>query len=492
MSLRLPFLLAGLLAAAPLLAEVPVSPATQGCLDCHTDVTPGIVADWRASAHARTTPDAALKGDAASRRFSAAAAPQGTGGFVVGCAECHTADPDAHADTFDHGDTRVHVVVTPQDCARCHPVESEQFDQNLMAHANGNLEANPLYHDLEVQGTGVLRLDGERLVADPPTDASRAAACLSCHGTRVTVKGQANRETPAGEMSFPVLDGWPNDGVGRVNPDGSLGSCGSCHPRHRFSQAQARRAQACIACHKGPDVPAYAVWQVSRHGALTSGTQSTWNYDATPWVAGRDFVAPTCAACHVSQVATPTGEVVGERTHRMNDRLPWRLFGLPYAHPHPVSPDTSTIRNAAGLALPTGLDGPPVASAVIDAAEQKARGDRLRRVCSACHAQGWVDGHFARLEAVIAETNAQTRTATDLVRLAWKKHLAKGPADQGSPFDEPIERRWVETWLFYANSTRFAAAMTGADYGAFDNGRWWLTRALREMEEWIRDRASRK
>ena len=494
MNLPASFLLVVLLlaASAPVRADAPappaVSPATQACLDCHADVTPGIVADWRASRHAHVSPDRALAADAASRRFSAPSAPPGIGAYAVGCAECHTLAADSHADTFLHGDARVHVVVTPADCATCHPVERAQFEQNLMARAHGNLEANPQFHDLEAQSTGVLRLQGDRLVVEPPPDSLKAAACLSCHGTRVTVTGRATRDTPAGPMDFPVLSGWPNDGVGRVNPDGSLGSCGSCHPRHRFSQAQARHAQACIGCHKGPDVPAYAVWQVSRHGAIAAASHATWDFEATPWVAGRDFGAPTCAACHVAQVATPTGEVVGERTHRMNDRLPWRLFGLPYAHPHPVSPDTSTLRNAAGLALPTELDGSPVASAVIDAAEQSRRRERLQKVCSACHAAGWVQGHFGRLEAVLGETNRQTRVATDLVRLAWTRGLATGPEQGGSAFDEPIERRWVETWLFFANSTRFAAAMSGADYGAFDNGRWTLTRALVEMAAWVRER----
>jgi len=35
----------------------------------------------------------------------------------------------------------------------------------------------------------------------------------------------------------------------------------------------------------------------------------------------------------------------------MNDRLPWRLFGLIYAHPTPIA-DTTVIKNKAGLPLP--------------------------------------------------------------------------------------------------------------------------------------------
>ena len=85
-------------------------------------------------------------------------------------------------------------------------------------------------------------------------------------------------------------------------------------------------------------------------------------------------------------------------------------------------------------------------------------------------------------------TNEMTLTATKILSKAWDRGLAQGPAHGGSPFDEPIEKRWVEQWLFYANSTRFASAMGGADYGAFANGRWELSKNVREMEEWVRDR----
>jgi hypothetical protein len=463
------------LLASPAAPEPPVSPATQGCLDCHADVTPALVVDWRASAHARTTP-------------AQASTREGAADYVVGCAECHAHAPESHPDTFDHGDARVHVVVTPRDCAACHPVEVDQFGEGLMAHAYGNLVDNPLYQDLVAQSIRPLELVDGRLVTRAPSAGTEATSCLACHGTRVRVAGEATRETPAGELTFPLLEGWPNQGVGRVNPDGSRGSCSACHMRHRFSAAQGRHAEACAGCHKGPDVPAYAVWKVSRHGMLADATVSTTDFEAVPWVAGRDFRAPTCAACHLSGVVAPTGEVVAERTHRLSERLATRLFGLPYAHPHPASPATHAVRNSAGLALPTELDGRPVASAVIDAAEQQRRTATMKRVCGACHAQGWVQGHFARLDDVIVETNVQTKAATDLLALAWAKGLARGPAEKASPFDEPLERTWVETWLFYANSTRFAAAMGGADYGVFAGGRWQLTKAVREMEAWVRER----
>jgi hypothetical protein len=33
-------------------------------------------------------------------------------------------------------------VVTPEDCATCHPVEVGQYGKNLMSHAYGNLKNN--------------------------------------------------------------------------------------------------------------------------------------------------------------------------------------------------------------------------------------------------------------------------------------------------------------------------------------------------------------
>jgi hydroxylamine dehydrogenase len=109
----------------------------------------------------------------------------------------------------------------------------------------------------------------------------------------------------------------------------------------------------------------------------------------------------------------------------------------------------------------------------------------MQSVCLACHGKGWVDGHFARLENTIGTTNQETLAATKILIAAWEAGVAKGPAQNDSIFNEAIERKWVEQWLFFANSTRFASAMAGADYGVFANGRWYLSKNLREMAEWL-------
>ncbi|MBI5248989.1 MAG: hydroxylamine oxidase, partial [Desulfomonile tiedjei] len=138
------WVLVSLLCAGPALGEdAPLSPATQECLDCHITSTPAMVADWKRSRHARIAPAGAVKKPDLERRVSAEKIPDKLAEFAVGCAECHTMNPEVHKDTFNHNEQRVHLTVTPKDCSVCHPTEAIQFDKNLMSHAWGNLAGNP-------------------------------------------------------------------------------------------------------------------------------------------------------------------------------------------------------------------------------------------------------------------------------------------------------------------------------------------------------------
>ncbi len=471
---------------APAAPQAPLSEATQACLDCHRDATPGIVADWQRGRMASKTPAQALQEPEAQRRISAKNIPAGLLNVAVGCAECHTSQAKTHADSFDHGDYQVHPVVTPADCATCHPQEREQYSHNLMAHARANLVQNPLYMDLAQQVNGVPLVDSGKIAMQAASPLSEAESCLYCHGTEIKVLGQQSRDTGDwGEMSFPQLAGWPNRGVGRKNPDGTVGSCSACHTRHQFAIEMARSPYTCSECHKGPDVPVYKVYQVSKHGNLYYALHQQWDMAKVPWTPGKDFTAPTCAACHVSLLTDVGGKVIASRTHQMTDRLWVRLLGLIYSHPQPKSPETWKITNAHGQPLATTLEGQPAAKFLIDAAEQQTRQARMRRVCQACHSRDWVAGQMARLAQTTQDADAMVLAATRLMQDIWRQGLAQGPP-KGSPFDEYIERAWTQQWLFYANSTRFASAMMGADLGVFEHGRWELNRTVRQMRDWIK------
>jgi len=478
--------LIGSFPAAAIGEDIPVSEATAECLDCHASVHPGVVKDWQSSRHAATTPNQAMAVKGAARKISSAAVPENLQTVAVGCAECHTLRAKEHADTLEHNGYDVHIVVSPKDCASCHSEEVEQYDQNLMSNAHGNLAENKVYQALQVSIIGQSRRNKGQLTLEPANALTKADACYYCHGTRLAVTGKEIRDTElAGELEFPVISGWPNQGVGRINLDGSRGSCTACHTRHAFSLEMARKPDTCKECHVGPDVPAFPIYAASKHGNIFSSRNRDWNFNTVPWTVGKDFSAPTCATCHVSLLVNTDEEVLAPRTHRMNDRLPWRIYGLIYAHPHPQSADTTIIRNKDGLPLPTDFNGAPASKYLIDEKEMKARTESMQKICLGCHATSWVQGHWEKFENTIQQTNNEVRTATVLMQDVWKYGFAAG-LDRGSnPFDEAVEKKWHLIWLFYANSIRFASAMAGGgDYGVFAGGRYQMSLSIAELQEW--------
>ena len=459
----------------------PISKQTQECLNCHSMYHPGLVQDWLHSRHSQVTPSQAMTNKPKERRISSETIPDPLKGVVVGCYECHSLNATNHTDNFEHMDFRINVVVSPRDCQVCHAVEAQEFAGSKKAHAAGNLRNNPTYHELVDAITSRAELKDGKLRVVGSSEQTRNETCYGCHGTRVEVAGTRTNATDLGPVVVPSLSNWPNQGVGRVNPDGSLGACTTCHARHAFSIEVARKPFTCSQCHKGPDVPAWEVYLESKHGNIFNSQERAWNWDRVPWRVGQDFQAPTCAACHNALLTSPDGDVIAPRTHDFGARLWVRLFGLPYSHPQPKSGDTSIIRNKDRQPLPTAFTGEPAAEFLVDAKEQALRQGVMKGVCRSCHNQDWVAGHFDKLSNTILETDQMTRSATELMQKAW----AQGLADPGNPFDEPIERRWTKQWLYYASSIRMGSAMMSANHTTFETGWVDLTTGLREMEEWI-------
>ncbi|MGC8811418.1 MAG: multiheme c-type cytochrome [bacterium] len=466
---------------------LPISQETSACLDCHKDFTPGIVADWQRSWHAKITPSWALKKAGKEKKISAAKIPASLEGVVVGCFECHGLHPEKHKDNFEHMGFKINVIVSPKDCATCHPVEEKEFSGSKKAHAVGNLRQNPVYHALVETIIGIKTVKNGQIVTQKSSSMSQQETCFACHGTEAKVLGFKEVETQMGMIEVPNFANWPNQGVGRINPDGSRGACSSCHPRHEFSIAVARKPYSCAQCHLEPDVPAWNVYKESKHGNIYFSNYSKWNFEAVPWKAGVDFQSPTCAACHNSLITTPDGRVVAERTHDFGSRLWVRLFGLIYSHPQPQNGDTSVLKNKDGLPLPTAFTGEVAKEGLLNEQEQAKRMDLMTKVCHQCHGTSWTHNHFAKMENTIKEVDSQILASTQLLLEAWKAGLAAGLPQGKNPFDETIEQMWIRQWLFYANSVKYSSAMTGApDYATFKNGWWNLTENLQQMKDWIK------
>jgi hydroxylamine dehydrogenase len=474
-------------------AGVPISEDTAACLECHVSLHSGIVEGWKKSRHAQVTPGEAMAVTGLERKVSSNTVPEALKEVALGCAECHALRADAHADSFEHNGYEIHTVVSPKDCATCHAQEAQQFGNNLMAHAYGNLMGNGVYQLLARSINGTPELKEGKVVLNPANTATEAESCLYCHGTKLEITGTVTRETDQGEMEFPVIEGWPNQGTGRINLDGSVGACSACHTRHQFSIEMARKPYTCMECHVGPDVPAYKVYAASKHGNIFSAHNKDWDFKPVPWTVGRDFAAPTCAVCHISLLVNTEREVVAQRTHEVKNRLPWRIFGLIYAHPHPKEADTTTIKNKQGLQLPTDFDGGFATKYLLNEQERAESRNSMQAACLACHHKSWVDGHWSRLVNTIEQTNAATVASTRIMADIWKRGLAVDHTKGGNPFDEYIERVWSDIWLFHANSARFASSMGGGgDYGVFAGGRYQLIKSVQELSDWLELRLKQK
>jgi hydroxylamine dehydrogenase len=155
-----------------------ISEATQACLSCHGFFHPGIKSDWERSHHAKVTPAEALMKEKLEKRISNEKVPDALSKTVVGCAECHTLNPEKHQDTFEHNGYKVHVIVTPADCSTCHLVEVEQYGKSLMAYAYVNLNNNTFYTDLMKSVNGVQSFENRKMVLKPPDLETNADSCF--------------------------------------------------------------------------------------------------------------------------------------------------------------------------------------------------------------------------------------------------------------------------------------------------------------------------
>jgi len=353
------------------------------CVACHKEITPGIYHDWQGSVHAKVD---------------------------VTCYKCHQTNREDNLFSKAHLENDPHpiaMVVTPKTCSGCHPREAAQYARSKHAH------------------TYEIMWKVDYWLNDGMNNAiERTSGCYACHGTVVKlIDGK------------PVAGSWPNVGVGRKNPDDSLGSCSSCHTRHKFSVAEARKPEACDQCHLGPDHPQIEIYNESKHGTIyhAEGQGWNWNPDDGAWQAGRDYRAPTCATCHMSAAAyVPV-------THDVTERLAWELQAPLTVRPKEFAP------------FPANTDW-------------RVERDKMKQVCLQCHAQQWTDAHFANLDAAIANYNATYYKPT---KALMDSLYNAGLLSKRSYFDEALEWEFYELWHHEGRRARMGAAMMAPDYA------WW-------------------
>ena len=297
-------------------------------------------------------------------------------------------------------------------------------------------------------------------------------ACMQCHGSLV-VPYRVERDKVH-------LWGWPNNGAGRIDPDGSLGTCTACHPRHQFSIEHARKPETCGQCHLGYSHPHIEVYEESKHGNIFGVSGENWNWKALPWRVGVDFTAPTCATCHLSTLATPDGKIVVQGTHDLRRRIVWDSMHF-FTFPKPKWPDhtqNAILRGADQLTgvgllengvtfegykivngLKTSLEIPNL-PVVEYYGELKKHREEMKTVCKLCHSTQWVDNYFIVYDANQIDYNITANFAFQLLQYAWKL----GIHNPQNKLDEYMEFMWYYIWHHDGRRWRAGAAMMGPSF----------------------------
>jgi hydroxylamine dehydrogenase len=397
-----------------------------GCTSCHVTATPGVVLQWQDSRHYDVD---------------------------VTCESCHVAladDPSGYA----HNGFTVTAVPSPKYCQSCHADETEQYWRSKHAWASFMGPLKPYYTAAREAGldpfsqetarelnpekmakrtlsplfpdSGALAKAG--LLNDPDYNHNNVVlGCIECHGSFVIAE-------PDGKLS-----GWPNVGTGRINPDGTLGSCSSCHTRHKFSIAEARKPSTCGQCHLGPDHPQYEIYEESKHGNIYEADGEHWNWDAASGEWGPDDItAPTCATCHMSGF----GGVV-ETTHDAGARLYWELQPK-VSVPQWKGPDEVDM----------------VLERVPDLAQAEAGRAEMRQVCRQCHSSQWTDNYFIEFDKVVSDYNRIWEYTDGLLQQAYAEELIS----RDNPLDEVPETMHYYVWHHDGRRWRMGASMMAPDW----------------------------
>ncbi|MFN0197351.1 MAG: multiheme c-type cytochrome [Planctomycetaceae bacterium] len=430
----------------------PVS--SRQCVECHGKSSPGIIDHWKGSTHAE-------KG--------------------VGCVECHQAQKE-DADSFTHYGAMIATVVTPKDCARCHKQVYEEFAASHHAKGGNILASLDNFLAEKVEGfRDDKNLKGEHFFnPHSPTPgrpdiktangmSSAIVGCQQCHGSKVALMSKDGGKITVDDLkpndvglptNLAVLDQivksedgrpklhpatWPNTGIGRMNLDGSLGSCSACHSRHDFSPRRARQPENCGKCHLGPDHPQKEIYEESKHGVAFRDLREKMNLDSHTWILGQDYSqAPTCATCHMSGHTRNGGRI----THNAGERISW-------SNRPPVSLVLDT--DAHGKIV-TETDPDKRRDLITFSAEEKRT--NMKQVCHHCHTPDYVNAFYKQYDDFIVLYNEKFAKPGQKIMNA----LLENGLITKTQFDEEIEWTWFYLWHHEGRRARHGASMMAPDY----------------------------
>ena len=417
--------------------EIVVKADSKGCVNCHGEQTgdgfpgrdPGIVDHWEASMHAEqgvgcadchVMPVAGDGDNLDNPRYVINTEWDKESGIKTMTLVMEDGGPKERPDIWNHEGAEVVVNVSPRTCARCHEKEAAEFQHSR--------------HSSASQFIGSVDNFLGRFAEGP---AAANNGCQQCHGSVIRLASAPDKDNPPQYAA----DIWPNTGMGRVNLDGSWGSCTACHSRHEFSPEVARRPDNCGKCHMGPDHPQYEVYIESKHGIAWDKNQHNIDMDVPggEWVLGDTYsAAPTCSSCHMGPVAAHGNYEPMEMTHDVGSRISWTLRPKVSIQPKAImAEDGTTI-------LPPPME----------------RRDNMKRACLTCHSDTWVNNFYVQYDQAVDLYNE--KYAKPLI--AIYEHLKDEEIIDKVPMNEEMDYAFFELWHHEGRRARHGAAMMGPDY----------------------------
>jgi hydroxylamine dehydrogenase len=301
----------------------------------------------------------------------------------VGCSDCHLPVKDVAAAIASAStacdDKRVRRGVSPRNCAACHPEQFEQFSKGKHAAAWVAMTAMPTTAE---QPRALI--EGEK-------------GCGGCH---------------------------------RIGRD--EGKCDSCHTRHLFATAEARRPEACMTCHMGFDHPQWEMYSTSKHGSIYAleGGRWDWKVKLADWFVNPQKAslqrprAPVCSICHM-----PKGD------HAVRTAWGFLALRLPEKDPEWMG-YRQKILIALGVLTPEGQPTPRLdvvkvgKLARLSAEEWQAERDRMVSVCANCHARSFAQQNLDAADSIIKESDKLMAEAIDIVEGLYRDGLLERPKDR--------------------------------------------------------------
>jgi len=305
--------------------------------------------------------------------------------FAVGvaCANCHIPVKEAAPGIVNAStaceDKRVRRGVSPRNCAVCHREKFDEFSSGKHSVAWGTMISMPT---TALQPHALI--EGQK-------------GCGGCH---------------------------------RIGLD--EGKCDSCHTRHLFDAAEARRPEACMTCHMGFDHPQWEMYSTSKHGSIyaTQGSRWDWNIGLADWFkdptrASLDRPrAPVCSTCHMPNgdhaVRTAWGFLALRLPEKDEEWLGYRqkiLIGLGVLTPEGQPTPRLNVVKVGKLARLT-------------AEEWQVERDRMLSVCTNCHARSFAQQNLEAADSIIKESDKLVAEAIGIVEGLYNDGVLERPKDR--------------------------------------------------------------